>query len=305
MNNDTLYLLDVSGFVHTGSVNKHAYLEQLVEEHGMWSTQITPAGGLSMVMNTLYKIVGTGDIIACCDRQPVIKQEMIPGYKGNREHKQSIEVSKQFTEYVLDQCGILTVGEDGYEADDIIYTYKNMLYNQYEHIYIYTMDSDLYFLVDDKTEIMPISSRSKHITKDNYHSTILGGVRYPYNTITLEKVLNGDVTDRIPGLPNGLRELAAEIFVGDGAMYDQYGDKDFLKMLAIDYDDICFQIDKVFPLTVDRLPEITQEPDKQMICNWGDAINNKFFKGRRSKDFDLEQAIIEVQSMGMYLESEQ
>ena len=52
MKHSSLALLDVSGFVHAGAVNKYAYLEQLYESDSVWMTQVTPAGGLSLIFNT-------------------------------------------------------------------------------------------------------------------------------------------------------------------------------------------------------------------------------------------------------------
>lgn len=299
-----LYLLDISGYVHAGAVNKHAYLEQLTENGGMWSTQITPGGGLSLVLNTLSQIVDRGDIIACCDRWPTIKQEMIPGYKGNRQHKDSILISKQFVEYVLEDSNILVGYCDGYEADDVIYTYWKQLHELYDHIYIYTMDSDLYFLIDEKTEIMPISSRSKHITLDTYATTVIHGTRFPYNTITVEKIINGDKTDCIPPLTGEARVAAIESFVGNTDLFPQMGDKDVLCTYMLDQPEVIEQINKVFPLDVPALPMQPTEPNKQQLCNWGDAIRNKIYRGRKSPDFNIEEETKKVQELGMYLEQE-
>jgi len=304
LTHSNLYLLDISGFVHAGAVNKHAYLEQVVDNKGIWSTQITPGGGLSLVMNVLATIVGNGDIIACCDRNPIIKKEMIPGYKSNREHKHEIEVSKQFTEYVLEQCGILCGACDGYEADDVIYTYWKELHELYDHIYVYTMDSDMYFLVDEKTEIMPISSRSKHVTLENFAQTKIHGCFYPYNTITLDKVMNGDTADCIPPLPEGVISIAREIFIENKDMYGKFGDKDMMLAFASGYPTITQQINNVFPLTCDALSMDITEPNAQMVCNWGDAIKNKIYRGRKSPNFNVENETAKVQEMGMYLEME-
>lgn len=302
MNYSNLYLLDVSPFVHAGRVNKYARFEKLVEEDVSWKTQVTPAGGVSLIFNTLYDICGTGDIIACCDRNPTIKKEMYEGYKATRDHKLEVEINKQVAEYILDQCGITTVAFAGYEADDIIYTYVKKLYSLYDKIYIYTGDSDLYFLVDDKVEIRPSSSVAKEVTKENFEKITIHGSKWYYNTLTVDKVVNGDASDNIPPLQPGLREIARDVFFSSKVNYEHYGDKDFCMLYADGYPDIQARIDLIWPLVVDDVPLDISTPDMQAIKNWGDAMHNKLFKGKMSSDFDVEEEVDKMQTLGMYLE---
>lgn len=300
MNN--LYLIDVSPFVHAGSVNKYARFERTVENGSVWDTLVTPAGGISLIFNVLYNIVGRGDIIACCDRNPTIKKERIVGYKSNRHHKHEIEIGKQVAEYILDKCNISTIAYDGYEADDIIYTYVRRLYNQYDHIYIYTGDSDLYFLVDDKIEIMPSSSRAKHVTRENYESTPLHGQFYKYNTITLDKIVFGDKSDCIPPMPNSATEEIREILYSQSDYFENFGNKNYLLSVAEGHPALIEQIEKVFPLEIDNIEFGIKEPNKSAIKNWGAAMHNKNFKGMQSSDFDVDTEVELMQIQGMYLE---
>lgn len=305
MNHSTLALLDVSGFVHAGSVNKYAFLERLFECDSVWMSQITPAGGASLIFNVLASIAGKCDIILCCDRNPVIKKEMIPGYKGNRDHKHNIEVEKQLVEYIGQQCNMTVAYADGYEADDIIYTYHRALQDVYDKILIYTSDSDLYFLVDEKTEIMPTSSRAKHVTLDNYHTISVHGANYRYNTITVAKILFGDQTDCLPPLPAGVLQLAIEETKKYASVHPEYmGDKQILYNLYEKFPTVIEQVNRVYPLDVPDLSTSISEPDPVMICNWGAAIHNKYYSKRMSDDFDVEEETRKVQDLGLYIEKE-
>ena len=302
MNYNNLYLLDVSPFVHAGRVNKYARFEKLVEEDVTWKTQVTPAGGISLIFNTLYNICGTGDIIACCDSNPTIKKDMFEGYKATRTHKPEVEINKQVAEYILRACNVTTVSMPGYEADDIIYTYIKTLHNLYDKIYIYTADSDLYFLVDDKVEIRPSSSQAKAITKETFEKTVIHGAKWHYNTITIDKVINGDSSDNIPPLQAGLREIAQDIFFSSKINYEHYGDKEFCMLYADGYPDIQERINLIWPLVVEGIPTDISTPDMQAIKNWGDAMHNKLFKGKMSPSFNVEEEVDAMQSLGMYLD---
>ena len=97
-----LYLFDTAPFIHAGRVNRHAKMELVRVEGTKYFTQTTPLGGVSLIFNTLYSVVGTGDIVFACDRNPTIKKDLIPGYKENRNHNDpDINIQKGAAEYLL------------------------------------------------------------------------------------------------------------------------------------------------------------------------------------------------------------
>lgn len=299
-----LYLFDVSTFIHAGHLNKYSRLEQVVDVGTTWKTQITPTGGTSLIFNKIYEKLGTGDLVFCCDRNATIKKDMIDGYKSNRNHTHPITVEKAAAEYILSQCGFTVLARAGYEADDIIYTIIQMQRQAYDHIYVYTADSDLYFLVNDNVSILPSSSRAKEVTMDNYN-TVLAKYGVKYNTMTINKILFGDKSDCIPPLPKDVRNNLADVFNVPN-MSEACGDKSFVRswfeVLAPDY---VYQVDNVFPLYIDDLPIDFKQPDKHLVMNFGNAIHNSLFKGRGSADFDIEPYVMELQSTGCYLEDDE
>lgn len=296
-----LYLFDVSPFIHAGNVNKFAKLEKLVDMGTTWKTLVTPCGGISLIFNTLYSILGKGDIVFCCDRNPTIKKDMLSTYKHNRDHARPIEVGKAIAEYILADCGCTVLARAGYEADDIIYSIVQRDHDAYDNIYIYTGDSDLYFLVDDKVSILPSSSRAKEVTIQNY-AEVLSKYGARYNTMTMMKILGGDSSDCIPGLPTNVVKQMASTFY-QPPMEPKLGNKEFvLKWFDYLYPEYKYQAELVFPLDVEDLPTSFSTPDRQSIVNWGSAMNNKFFRGMGSPDFPIKEHLEEIHKYGMYLE---
>lgn len=296
----TLHIFDVSPFLHAGHVNKASKLEKLINTGSTWKTQVTPTGGTSLLFNTLYEVLGSGDFVFCCDRNPTIKKDMITGYKSNRNHNRDMQVEKGVAEYILEKCECTVLARAGYEADDIIYSIVKQKYNEYDRIFIYTGDSDLYFLVDKKVSIRPSSSRAKMVNYDNF--TAVTG--YPYNTITIGKILYGDSADCIEGIPKAKRSEIQKFFYTPN-FYEHLGDKEFVKYyFDTMFPDFSQRVDMVFPLEVTDLPDDYSKPNKQMIINFGDAINNRYFRNRAETSFDVRPYVEEIQSQGLYIEED-
>ncbi len=298
-----LHVFDLKPFIHAGNVNKYSKLEQTVQVGPTWKTLVTPTGGLSLLFNTLYNIVGLGDVVICTDRNPTIKKEMSPIYKNNRPHKSSVQVDSAAAEYILSKCGCSIIARAGYEADDIIYTIVRRLHDSYDQIYVYTADSDLYFLVDAIVSIKPSSSRAKEVTLENYNE-VLFKKRAKYNSLTMQKILCGDPSDNIPGLPMDLRKEMAEFFYTE-QMLPHLGDYDFVRSWCDTlFPDAIPQVDLVFPLWVDDVPFEYKTPDKYLMRNFGAAIHNKMFHRLGDADFDIQPYIEDMHSKGIYLEED-
>lgn len=298
-----LNLFDVSPFIHAGHVNKYSFLENLVDTGVTARTLRTPTGGTSLIFNTIYDIAGEGDMVFCCDRNPVIKKEMLPGYKGNRNHKHEIEIEKQAAEYILKKCNGTVLAYDGYEADDIIYTLVRKLHNNYDKIWIYTGDSDLYFLVDDIVGVKPSSSKAKYVTRENYEEVIKKDSRIPYNTMTLSKIVYGDTSDCIPALPKELRVAFEQRIYSDPDIFPLMGDKATVKSLCNLISPLASkQADIVFPLEIEDVQTTFTALDTAAVRIWGSLIRNKYFRGCTPRDFDATSLIEEMHSLGIYLE---
>ena len=298
-----LHIFDIMPFIHAGHVNKASKLEQLIQSGTTWSTQVTPTGGTSLIFNTLHKISPKDDCVFCSDRRPTIKMDMLPQYKNHRHHDNAIAVEQAAAEYILQECDCTVIARAGYEADDIIYTLVKKLHNTYDCIYIYTGDSDMYFLVDDIVSIKPSSTKAKEVTIHNYEQ-VLEKMGARYNTMAVQKIIKGDSSDNIPPLPRESQLALAKVLYID-EMYPRLGDKEFVKQwVSYILPEAINQVDLVFPLEVDDIPLDFSKPDKHLITNFGAAINNKYLRGCGTADFDIIPHVIELQSRGYYIEED-
>lgn len=300
-----LCLFDVAPFVYAGMRNANSKLEQLVDVGSTFKMQVTPTGGLSLLLSEVYQLAGKADCVFCCDRNPTIKKDMFPEYKSGRKPNPNVSVSKAATEWLLDKCGFTTLARAGYEADDIIYTLVREHYDEYDEIYIYTGDSDLYFLVDSKVSIRPNSSRGKSVNINNYEE-VLKSKGSRYNTLTMQKIIKGDSSDNIPALPKDLQNVLGTFFYSDESVMHQLGNKEFvLQWTDFIAPEAVPRVELIFPLTVDGLPTDFKQPDTDTIIMLGRAVRNKFYKDIPCKDTMLIDAWIhEMHELGYYLEEE-
>lgn len=295
-----LRVFDMLPFIHAGAVNKRAYLlPELRDTEDSFVESIIYCGGVSLMWNILYQHYGTCDMVFCSDRTPTVKQEMFSGYKANREHKESVRQMRDTAEYILNDCGFDVLYEDGYEADDFIFSVVQENKNAYDHIYIYTGDSDLYFLVSDNVTILPSSSRAKEVNMQNYTYTAGGSKReyVPYNMNTFYKILYGDTSDGIPPLPKNIAEHLRSAF--DNKMMQRFmGDKEtILQALEISGPEVMAQAHLVLPIDV-RAPREFKRGNKVRIAEWGSAFGNKYYATGGEPPKRIKDCIEEMAELG-------
>lgn len=297
----TLHIFDMMPFIHAGKLNKYSRLEQLVPDGATWHTQYTPTGGVSWLLKHIYPACQNGDVLVATDRKPTIKLDMLPSYKQHREHDENVRITQGAAEYILQQCEIPLIARAGYEADDIIYSAVKKYYDLYDQIYVYTGDSDLYFLVDDKVSIRPSSKNAKTVTRDNYEK-VAKKEGMKYNCMTVYKIITGDTSDGIPALPKDQQlEYANKMY--QDAFFEHLGDKEFVRYwTGILCPWALPQVDLVFPLDVDGLPDELGVPNLRMLINFGDAVNADIFRGRAEVSFDIKPYIIEMHDRGLYVD---
>lgn len=297
-----LFIFDVMPFMHAGHVNHYSFFESLVDVGSTWKVQRTPAGGISLLLNSIRDVINQGDVVFCSDRRPTIKQDMYTGYKANRQHNEGVAVERGVAEYILEKCGCTIFARAGYEADDIIYTLVKRCHESYDEIYIYTGDSDMFFLVDEKVSIRPANSKGRTVTRANFESLNIHGARYRYNTITLNKILHGDTSDNVPALPLEIQHKVTA-FLNNDAVFPMLGDKSLMMYYAnMAFPEAIPQIDLIFPLEVDDIHTDFAKPNWEMMCLFGNAMHNKNFRNYTRPDFDIQLYVTEMQERGLYVE---
>ena len=228
-----LHLFDMSNFIYTGIAMKDCIQRGVREVDGFWEANSLPIGPLVYFFNFIKGVDYTKNVVVpIFDRVPEKKRQLYTdvlgteqSYKGTRVKKNNhVTLYSKMLEWALNECGFSCQHADGYEADDIIHTIVNRKKSEYEKVYIYTLDSDLSYLVSDNVEIKKPNSLGKNIDIDNYAYTVRKDRVTYYNTIHIHKLIEGDKSDNIPGIGQQWNRLIAEqVLPGE---YAELGDLD-------------------------------------------------------------------------------
>ena len=167
------------------------------------------------------------DIVVCQDRPSFRKESEGTDYKANRSPDRFDAADKAAitnTANLLCEAGVSVIYGDGLEADDIINSILKKYKNKYDEILIYTPDSDLAVLIDDKTKLMRykstyskngVNNTGSHATFIEAHALVTtqnfedyfsdelskkGPVTIDYNSLMFFKTTVGDTSDHIAGI---------------------------------------------------------------------------------------------------------
>ena len=296
-----LHIFDMGPFIHAGSVNTHSFIEgPIITNVDGYRQSIIPTGGLAQILNTLADIDPEETCIFCADRRPTIKQGMYSGYKSNRNHNHHIEIQKEIAEIILKDCGYEVLFDDGYEADDFIYSLVEKYKSDYDHIYVYTGDSDLYFLVCENVSIRPSSTRAKTVTMENYSFVVSSKCSVPYNTLTYNKILGGDRSDNIPPLSKETCKQL-EFFTRNTALYPHFGEREFLFGLAKGFGrEFQRQVELVYPLLANIPQQLINRCDVGRVKTWGGLIRAKRYHRLSEPPEDYKLVIDELMAKQLY-----
>lgn len=171
------------------------------------------------------------DLVCCWDNdwRPAFRVEAIPSYKTHRL-KDGSEVQEESPENltpqvpvireVLAALGIVRLGVDGYEADDVIGSLVQRRLGELP-IDVVTGDRDLFQLVDDAQGVRVLYTakggvRSPDIIDQSYlqaHYGVPSGAAYADMA-----VLRGDTSDGLPGVPGVGEKTAAALIARYGSL---------------------------------------------------------------------------------------
>ena len=213
-----LVLVDVShmayNFLAVSSPMTYTYNGQLVD------TRI-PAGILKNVWK--WSRYGKDDVVVCFDRGCPARTQYFntaqtESYKEGRVKNRAAVEGLNLTRELLDNGGVQTLAVPNFEADDLIGACVTWGYNKYQHIDVVTGDFDLVPLVDDKVSVFLrcrkttyaddgrfLKNKYYEITPQNYeylsvYWSKMPKIPVPYNTVLLQKMLQGDSSDNIKGI---------------------------------------------------------------------------------------------------------
>lgn len=220
-----LRIYNVSDYIHAGgsvkgnSVYKPAVFSDGVKmlPDGSWGHATLPVGGISFMLNPIIERVAQAKesedeeiLVFCVDDKPIFKRELYyqvlgdeMGYKATRPPKSaSIQTQRDMIKDILGFFSPNVFFVEGYEADDIIATLCWHYADDFDKVYVHTLDSDLFCLVKNNIAIDKVGDRGKLITKDNWDGQVLDKNKYviPYNRVLIHKLCYGDLSDNIPGV---------------------------------------------------------------------------------------------------------
>jgi len=295
-----LHVVDMSPCVYAGSFNKHSFIQGDIINTGTgYRERNIPTGGTSMLFNILGQYMGTGPIAFVADRNPTIKKDMFKDYKGGRTHPADVSIGKEVAEYILKDCGFTIYAEDGYEADDIIYTIVRENRMKYDHIFVHTADSDLYILVRDNVTILPTSSQAKLVTMDNYYYTCRKGKETPYNTVVFQKFLAGDPSKNLPPLSREEKQQLSAVLCTPNFMPYLGNPGDLKRVMEKVFPQYVERMTLFYPLLVPGSYDIPSEGNAQRIREWAWEIGNRKVPAKRG---DLSAQIKEMMDLALYIE---
>lgn len=238
-----LHIFDVSNFVYIGNVKKDSAVRGVRECDGAYIPNKAPVGGVTFLAEKVLNVLNCGeDVFLAFDRKPEYKLKMYKEvfghekeYKGQRLKNTGVYKQKDFAEQLMRMAGVPCGALEEYEADDVIYTIWKKYYNDYDYIRIHSEDSDLAFMVDNKTEIIPVKRDGRHITLESYMYTVHKTEITPYNMSLLLKVFLGDKSDNIAGTGDAVEWLTAvkEYFDEAGIKPEMCGDIDVCREVLI------------------------------------------------------------------------
>lgn len=250
MEKKNLHLFDVSQYISSGN-DKYVLFDGIRNTNGPFMAAEMPCGGLTYLCNSFYEYGSEeNQLVYCIDKTPTIKREMFThffpdrgGYKGHRPKKKDhIVYQRRMAEEMLELIGYSVVAVDGYEADDCIASIVKYYKDSYEHVYIHSKDSDLFYLVCDNVEIVPLAEpyfykdsggrvkhvvNGKHINMYNWETEVLKDRWVPYDTLTITKMCMGEMGDNIPHINEHMERVICDNLPKD--CYVKCGDNEYLR----------------------------------------------------------------------------
>ena len=181
----------------------------------------TPVNAIRGYMDMVARLIGQyrpSRLIAAIDGdwRPSWRVELFPEYKMNRVAQDGEEEEPDLLTpqipillEVIESFGIPIIGQDDFEADDVIATISK---SEKGPIRIVTGDRDLFQLVDQKNDVKVVYL-AKGITNHDLvdHKWIEKKYGIPGNRYALFAMIRGDASDGLPGIRGIGEKGAAEI----------------------------------------------------------------------------------------------
>ncbi|WP_373001414.1 DNA polymerase I [Sulfurimonas sp.] len=207
----TVTVIDTFGFFFRSF---YALPQHLKNKDGFPTGLLT---GFTNFISTLQKQHDSDYIIFAIDTKGnTFRNEIDPNYKANRSAPPE-ELTMQLPIAIewIDKMGYKTLGQVGFEADDMIATVVKHAKDKGYNVRVVSHDKDLYQLIDDGRIVVVDAIKRKSMDEDACFAKY--GVT-PKQFIDYQSIL-GDSADNVPGV-KGIGKVGAE------KLLVQYGDLD-------------------------------------------------------------------------------
>ncbi|WP_457747718.1 DNA polymerase I [Sulfurimonas sp.] len=197
----TVTIIDTFGFFFRSF---YALPQHLKTKDGFPTGLLT---GFTNFISTLAKEHDSDYIIFAIDSKgDTFRNEIDANYKANRSAPPP-ELTMQLPVAIewINKMGYKTLGESGFEADDIIATLVRCAKDKGYKVRVVSHDKDLYQLIDDDKVIIVDAIKRKYVNEDACYKKY--GVT-PEQFIDYQSIL-GDSADNVPGV-RGIGKVGAE-----------------------------------------------------------------------------------------------
>lgn len=180
-----------------------AYYSSRVE----YNSHKEPINALKKYLITINNICGDypcDEIIICEDapRDTLYRQKLFGEYKhGRKKPPEEFLQQKNILFGFLRKIGFPVIGISGYEADDIIGTMAKSLSSDGHSVLIASADKDMYQLLTNDKVAMIRHNPMTHSQQLLYRDDIYRENGYWPEQVVELKILAGDSSDNIPGIP--------------------------------------------------------------------------------------------------------
>lgn len=275
-----LHLIEISSCIHTGKVNKKATIDdKLTKGSDGWYTPSIQSGGLAFLFNKILECDKNDDIVFVADRPPTKKREYFPDYKMHRPGDDSVSIQKELAEEILEDCGYLVIYEEGYEADDVVYTLAEKYASEYKNVLVHTDDSDLFIVVKDNVHCVPVRSTGIFVTQSNYENVAQKNYKTPFNSLSFSKVLYGDLkSDNVPPLAKNIQDKLIRMYWNE-THFPFMRNRDFMRAaIEATAPEALLQFEVIYPLFVEEAGiGLVPEPDWSTVKAWASVVGNSKF----------------------------
>lgn len=215
----TLVLLDVHAIIHRAF---HA-VPPLVSSTGI------PTGALYGLLNMFLKMLQETSpdyIVACYDLpQPTFRHESYEGYKkGRKQTEDTLKVQIDESKNIFHALNIPIYEMPGFEADDILGTISEQVFQSFPDINIVIVSGDMDTLQLVKGERVQVYTLKKGIHDTIFYTESTVKERYQFGPefIPDYKGLRGDPSDNIIGVPGIGEKTATDLITQFGTIEDIY-----------------------------------------------------------------------------------